>query len=121
MVRQALEVNLLRFEICHQIHQPFHAASQAIKLPDHKSIPGAKMGKRLFEAGTIGTAATGLVSEEPITSASFKGVSLKGKVLVLGGDAGVPDAHGFPFLETHIKDMESRELNQEWFSRIKAS
>ena len=31
----------------------------------------------------------------------FQVHSLKGKDLVLGGSAGVPDVHGLPFLETH--------------------
>jgi hypothetical protein len=52
-VCDALKMHLLGFKFFDEVHQSFHAAPEAIQLPDHEGIGLAQLGQRAFQPRTF--------------------------------------------------------------------
>lgn len=118
VIREAVEVDLSRFQVIHQVHQGLQAAPQAIQLPDHQAIALAEMGERNIEPRPVLVGPAHAILEHLFTARFFKRLNLKIQVLVFGGNASYPISMAFSlFLKSRVRGRELRGSNQERFLR----
>jgi hypothetical protein len=73
------------------VDQVTQGAAEAVELPDDQGVARAELVQDPLEDGAVGAGAAGSLGEHPIAAGSTEGVDLELGVLVVGGDAGVPE------------------------------
>jgi hypothetical protein len=81
-VSNALEMNLLAFQVANQVDQAFDAPSEPVQFPDDQRIPLTKVGDCFFKARAIGVLSAEFIGEDAFAPGTVERVELQFQVLI---------------------------------------
>ena len=91
--RQRPEAHVPRLQIIQQGYQVTQRPAQAVKFPDHQHITGVERLEAFCKLWPLDVRPTGLVGAYPLAPCLLQGSQLQVRVLVIDGDATIPDFH----------------------------
>lgn len=95
--RQRGEARARLAEPVEKLDQARERAPEAVQLPDHQHVAAADPPERLREAGAgILRARDPLILIDGLAPGRLERMALQVEILLVGGDAGISDLHGWP-------------------------
>lgn len=95
---KALEGGPCPFDLIEDEQQVFERPGEPVELPDDQHVPLAQVVKQALQLGPIPAPPGSHLLKDSFTPGSLKRANLEDGILVLGGNAGVADAHGCKIL-----------------------